>query len=72
RLVAWRIDGDGLVVHRAGATDAEGAFTIGPLPPGQYEVRIEAQPPPREPPCGLLTAAGDAVLPDLVVPAARR
>lgn len=45
RLEVHRVDGDGLVVRRAAVAGADGRFRIGPLPPGEYELRDGSRPP---------------------------
>jgi hypothetical protein len=68
-LSAHRVDGGGLVVRRLAITDTVGAFAIGPLPPGEYELRSStaAGPPPRVLARVSLAAGRDEQLGDVVV-----
>ncbi|HZN41309.1 MAG TPA: carboxypeptidase-like regulatory domain-containing protein, partial [Planctomycetota bacterium] len=45
RVEVFRVDADGLIVRRGSSTSADGRFRIGPLPPGDYELRDAARPP---------------------------
>lgn len=45
RVEVHRVDQNGLIVRRGLSTSADGTFRIGPLPPGDYELRDVARPP---------------------------
>jgi hypothetical protein len=62
-----RLAADGLVVLVQGMTDAEGAFAIGPLPAGDYQVSTGALSQLRPVGKATLLGAGDEHLGDLVV-----